>query len=153
MLTKLRAAPRTYVNLLIVMLLGGLWHGAYYTFIAWGALHGIALAVERALGMHTDLPADGTPRTRPGQTPGARSNQTRWRGRGVRAAWFFVVQAIVLVAWVFFRSATFEDATAFLRNLATFDFGPLPAWALAGSLFLLPLVALHIWTWLLERST
>src|SRR5207248_3065055 len=41
---------RTYVNLMTVMVLGGLWHGAGLTFIAWGALHGAALAVERALG-------------------------------------------------------------------------------------------------------
>ncbi len=121
---------RTYVNLLLVMLLGGLWHGAHYTFLAWGALHGIALAVERALGMH-------------------REGGSIWRG--TRAAWFLVVQAVVLVAWIFFRSDTFEGATTFIGNLARFDFRPLPTWALAGSAFLLPLVALHIWTWLVER--
>ena len=43
---------RTYVNLVAVMVLGGLWHGAAYTFIVWGALHGIALAAERGLGLH-----------------------------------------------------------------------------------------------------
>ena len=41
---------RTYVNLALVMLLGGLWHGAAWTFVAWGALHGLLLAVERARG-------------------------------------------------------------------------------------------------------
>jgi alginate O-acetyltransferase complex protein AlgI len=39
---------RTYVNLMITMLLGGLWHGASWTFVAWGGLHGAGLAVERA---------------------------------------------------------------------------------------------------------
>jgi D-alanyl-lipoteichoic acid acyltransferase DltB (MBOAT superfamily) len=38
---------RTYRNLLIVMILGGLWHGAAWTFVAWGLLHGVGLAVER----------------------------------------------------------------------------------------------------------
>jgi alginate O-acetyltransferase complex protein AlgI len=121
---------RTYVNLLLVMVLGGLWHGAYYTFIVWGALHGIALAVERALGLHRE---EATVR------------------RGVRALWFIVVQAVVLIAWIFFRSDTFAEAIGIVGNLATLDFGPLPAWSLVGSLFLLPLVALHAWSWLVER--
>jgi alginate O-acetyltransferase complex protein AlgI len=121
---------RTYVNLMLVMLLGGLWHGAYYTFIAWGALHGLALAIERAFGLHREGDAS----------------------RGVRAAWFLVVQVVVLVAWIFFRSETFVGATTFVANLARLDFKPLPGWALTGSLFLLPLVALHAWTWLLERG-
>jgi D-alanyl-lipoteichoic acid acyltransferase DltB (MBOAT superfamily) len=40
---------RTYINLLLTMLLGGLWHGASFRFILWGALHGIALAVHKAI--------------------------------------------------------------------------------------------------------
>jgi alginate O-acetyltransferase complex protein AlgI len=42
--------PRTYVNLMITMLLGGLWHGASWTFVVWGGLHGAYLALERWLG-------------------------------------------------------------------------------------------------------
>ena len=38
---------RTYVNLLVTMLLGGLWHGASWTFVIWGGIHGTGLAVER----------------------------------------------------------------------------------------------------------
>src|ERR1043165_6514312 len=41
---------RTYVNLLVVMILGGLWHGANWTFVCWGTLHGVALAFEKWLG-------------------------------------------------------------------------------------------------------
>ncbi|MFN0059580.1 MAG: MBOAT family O-acyltransferase [Planctomycetota bacterium] len=48
-----RGRLRTYVNLFVTMLLGGLWHGASWNFVAWGALHGVALAVERALGQRT----------------------------------------------------------------------------------------------------
>ena len=122
---------RTYVNLLVVMVLGGLWHGAAYTFLIWGAIHGAALAVERLLGLHTD------------------------RGIArpiVRGAWFAVVQAVVLIAWVFFRSDSVEGATAFVGNILTFDFEALPSWCLIGSLFLLPLVGLHAWTWAEERQ-
>ncbi len=58
------------------MLLGGLWHGAAYTYIVWGALHGGALAVERMLGLHQDR---------------------GWTGHAaVRAVWFLVVQGVVL---------------------------------------------------------
>ena len=45
------SVPRTYVNLIIVMFLGGLWHGAAWTFVVWGCIHGVALAIERAIGM------------------------------------------------------------------------------------------------------
>ena len=50
-----RGAPwRTYVNLSLTMLLGGLWHGASWTFIVWGALHGFGLAVTRFFQRHTE---------------------------------------------------------------------------------------------------
>ena len=69
-----RISPRrTYVNLLAVMLLGGLWHGAAYTFIAWGAIHGTCLAVERLVGLHRGLPTDA-------------GRQQRQRGEDVDAA-------------------------------------------------------------------
>ena len=45
-----KGPARTYVNLIVVMLLGGLWHGANWTFVAWGAYHGTLLAFERFLG-------------------------------------------------------------------------------------------------------
>ena len=116
---------RTYVNLLVVMLLGGLWHGAAYTFIIWGAIHGVALAVERALGLHHD------------------------RGIGrfwiVRAGWFVVTQVGVLVAWVFFRSNGYQHATVFVRNLFALDFVMPPFWMWVGTLFLLPIVVHHAW--------
>ncbi|MBO13116.1 MAG: hypothetical protein CMJ68_20470, partial [Planctomycetaceae bacterium] len=89
-----RGPSRTYANLAMVMLLGGLWHGAAWTFVAWGALHGTALAVERALGkqsLYDRLP------------------------RPVRVTITFLVVAI---GWVFFRSNSLSDAGDFLRSLA-----------------------------------
>jgi alginate O-acetyltransferase complex protein AlgI len=60
-----RGPTRTYANLLIVMLLGGLWHGAAWTFVAWGAWHGTLLVVERWLrSRRPDRPlAPGVPLT------------------------------------------------------------------------------------------
>lgn len=115
----------TYVNLLVVMLLGGLWHGAAYTFIVWGAIHGVALAVERALGLQHD------------------------RGIGrfpiVRVGWFVITQWVVLIAWVFFRSDGYLNATVFVRNMFALDFVLPPFWMWVGTLFLLPIVVHHAW--------
>jgi alginate O-acetyltransferase complex protein AlgI len=126
-----RGPLRTYVNLMLVMVLGGLWHGAAYTFIVWGALHGGALAVERLMGLH------GT---------------SGWAGRWpVRVAWFVVVQALVLTAWVFFRSRSLDEATRFVSNIAAMDGWALGRMEWVGVLFLAPLVALHAFTWMQER--
>src|SRR5205807_9010286 len=43
---------RTYINLMIVMFLGGLWHGAAWSYAIWGSFHGLALAVEKFLGVY-----------------------------------------------------------------------------------------------------
>lgn len=123
---------RSYVNLMLVMVLGGLWHGAAYTFIVWGAIHGAALAVERALGLQHDRGVG--------------------RSAAVRAAWFVVAQAVVLVAWIFFRSDSLPGALTFAGNIATLDFSMPPTWMWVGTLFLAPLVIHHVWVWSEERA-
>jgi alginate O-acetyltransferase complex protein AlgI len=85
---------RTYVNLFLVMLLGGLWHGAAWNFVLWGAMHGFLLAVERMNG---------------------RSPLYSWLPAGARVGVTFVV---VLVSWVFFRAADLPSAIAYLRDMA-----------------------------------
>jgi alginate O-acetyltransferase complex protein AlgI len=81
---------RTYVNLILVMLLGGLWHGANWTFIAWGAYHGALLAFERFRDK--------------------RSLFQQWP-RPVRVAVTFV---LVLFSWALFRSANLHEAMTYL---------------------------------------
>jgi alginate O-acetyltransferase complex protein AlgI len=81
---------RTYVNLIVVMLLGGLWHGANWTFVAWGAYHGVLLALERSRG---------------------KRGVYAWCPRPARVAVTFV---LVLVSWVLFRSANLHDAAVYL---------------------------------------
>jgi D-alanyl-lipoteichoic acid acyltransferase DltB (MBOAT superfamily) len=76
---------RTYRNLALTMLLGGLWHGAAWNFVLWGGIHGAALAVERALG----------------RLRGPHPSRPRWWWRAGR---WLLTQHIVLVAWVFFRA-------------------------------------------------
>jgi alginate O-acetyltransferase complex protein AlgI len=119
---------RTYVNLLTVMLLGGLWHGAAWTFVVWGALHGVALAVERAFGLH-----------RPGRSP------------IIAAGWWLVVQTVVVVAWIFFRSDHVAGAWQFVVNIARLELAAPNEVIRFGSLFLVPPVVMHLWRLLEER--
>ncbi len=63
-----RGRVRTYVNVMITMLLGGLWHGAAWTFVAWGALHGAGLVVERARHEWRSAPVGAEPDHRRSQS-------------------------------------------------------------------------------------
>jgi alginate O-acetyltransferase complex protein AlgI len=120
---------RTYRNLLITMTLGGLWHGASWTFVIWGALHGLFLIVHRLFR--------GFCESRP---------RLRWllestAGTAARVALTFLC---VSVGWVFFRAQSFEAAAVLLSRLAGAPGGqsePLAAYGLA--LTLLVVVACH----------
>ncbi len=81
---------KTYRNLLLTMLLGGLWHGAAWTFVAWGLLHGGGLAIERAIDERSIEPV----------------NQKPFR-RFLRG---FLTFHLVCAGWVFFRSVDMERA-------------------------------------------
>jgi D-alanyl-lipoteichoic acid acyltransferase DltB (MBOAT superfamily) len=94
---------RTYVNLMITMLLGGLWHGASWTFVIWGGIHGTGLAVERwARDRRVRL---GLPELRP-------SRARTWAAR-------LVTFNVVCLAWVFFRADSFGSAIDVLTRLFT----------------------------------
>jgi len=95
---------RTYVNLLVTMLLGGLWHGANWTFVIWGGLHGFGLALERILSGKREIPVS---RNLP--------------GRCIRRG---VVFTFVCVSWIFFRSQTLTGAFGQLRALFTWNWQP-----------------------------
>ncbi|HET9644027.1 MAG TPA: MBOAT family O-acyltransferase [Burkholderiaceae bacterium] len=86
---------RTYVNLMLTMLLGGLWHGASWTFVVWGGLHGAYLVGHRLL-------VAALTRWGLGQTAKA---QKALSNVGVPLTFL-----LVLVTWVFFRAASFGDA-------------------------------------------
>jgi D-alanyl-lipoteichoic acid acyltransferase DltB (MBOAT superfamily) len=92
----------TYRNLMLTMLIGGLWHGAAWTFVVWGGLHGGALAWER-WRRERRSPADATRRT---------------TGRHVWAA-RIVTFHFVCFAWIFFRSDSFGAAWDMIERLFT----------------------------------
>lgn len=95
------SAARTCVNLMITMLLGGLWHGAAWTFVIWGALHGFYLVVHR---LWSSIPWPLLVRMR-------RTAAWQWTAR-------LLLFHAVCLGWVFFRSPSFAIAFAMLRQLA-----------------------------------
>jgi D-alanyl-lipoteichoic acid acyltransferase DltB (MBOAT superfamily) len=97
-----RGPVRRYANLLATMGLGGLWHGAGWTFLAWGLLHGTFLCLHHAWAAAA---------ARLGIGPGA-------GGRPRRAAGVLLTFVAVTVGWVFFRAATFDGAGRILAGMA-----------------------------------
>lgn len=97
-----KGAVRRYANLLVTMLLGGLWHGAGWTFVIWGGLHGLALVAHQGWR---------SVRQRAGQ------DLTR-SGRFGRAASMAATFVFVVVGWVFFRADTVDAALAILGGMA-----------------------------------
>ena len=77
----------TYRNLMLTMLLGGLWHGASWNFVIWGGYHGALLGLERVVGRKHF------------------QEQPHWLAYPFRAVVTFV---LVCIGWVFFRAATFQ---------------------------------------------
>ena len=89
-------AARRYLNLMVTMLLGGLWHGAAWTFVIWGGIHGIYLLVNHAWR------SGRGPRAVPGRAYAAR----------------LLTFTGVVVAWVFFRAESVDTAVHLLRSMA-----------------------------------
>lgn len=83
-----RGKFKTYRNLLLTMVLGGIWHGANWTFVVWGMWHGGLMAIERALG--------------------AKHRETVWP----KAIAWPLTMVLVILGWVVFRAETLSDAAA-----------------------------------------
>jgi D-alanyl-lipoteichoic acid acyltransferase DltB (MBOAT superfamily) len=92
---------RTYINLLITMLLGGLWHGAAMRFVLWGGIHGVALAVHKAMLPLFPHPTGATMR------------------RPMRVLGIATTFIIVCFGWVFFRAPSMEVAGQVLSQIFT----------------------------------
>lgn len=109
---------RTYINLMITMLIGGLWHGASWTFVAWGGLHGLYLWIEKALTERRTKTAD----TPTGDVPepviatASMAPAIKIKNKGFIGA--LLTFLLICVTWVFFRAATFGQAWALLRSMA-----------------------------------
>jgi alginate O-acetyltransferase complex protein AlgI len=120
-----RGRIREHVNLFITMLLGGLWHGPAWHFVAWGGMHGGALSVERLLGLRSER-----------KSPLATS------------IWFVIVQTTVIMTWVVFRCPDIPTASRFLHSMfLASDLGSLRPELLVGLIFASPVLVHHLsWT-------
>lgn len=116
---------RTYVNLFLVMFLGGLWHGAAWSYAIWGTAHGVMLALERFTGV--------------GRTDPAKLNW--WR----RALGVAVTFHVVSLLWLLFQLPDIRHVGAYVRCLFTNPGGALPQYLFVIALFGLPVVLHHGW--------
>lgn len=120
---------RTQRNLVLTFLLGGLWHGASWRFVAWGALHGTYLVAERwfvyLLG----------PRVGAVAVPRWMQGAGRWIAR-------LIVLHGVCLSWVFFRAETFADGWMLLGNLGD--------WHTPSTLMSMPIVAIMVLAYLIQ---
>ncbi len=110
---------KTYRNLMLTMLIGGLWHGANWTFVIWGAIHGVGLAIERFLRSIV---------------PGLQGSEDRMLSHDASLrAWVrrVFVFHLVCLSWIFFRAPSIQDAFSFLGGVGRFSWVPEYATALA----------------------
>ena len=92
---------RTYANLMTTMLLGGLWHGASWTFVVWGGLHGLYLAAERWLTARV-------------------GDRKIWKKLPMQVLLALVTYFLVNITWVFFRATDFAAAWRMIVTMLTF---------------------------------
>jgi D-alanyl-lipoteichoic acid acyltransferase DltB (MBOAT superfamily) len=115
---------KTYRNLLLTMLLGGLWHGANWTFVIWGGLHGGGLAMERKLTRGINA---------------ARSKLPRWAKR-------ILIFHFVCLSWIFFRAPSLGAAWQMLKGLGVWSWRPeFPAAFLFLAIFSIPLLLVDLY--------
>jgi len=121
-----KGGTRTYINLMVTMLLGGLWHGARWNFVLWGAYHGVLLVICHALGV-----GKGETRARPVVVLG-------------QIALTFL---LALGGWLLFRVASMDQLGAIVENIATnFRWTPDLHFYVRPTLTMFALlVAYHVW--------
>lgn len=122
-----RGAARRYANLLMTMILGGIWHGAGWTFALWGVLHGVYLVINHAWHAF---------RRRAGFPPGEPHPVGAWLGRATTLL-------AVIVGWVLFRAESLDAARLILAGMIGLNGLTLPP-ELAGRLAHLPIDFLDI---------
>jgi len=114
---------RCYWNIMVTFLVSGIWHGANWTFVIWGLIHGVCQVVEKMLGLQ----------------------KCETNNPFIKTARIAVTFAVVTIAWVFFRMPTLEDGWGVVSNMVTFGNVDLSyanhTWALIVSMSMCILVA------------
>lgn len=112
-----KGKTRTYVNLMITMLLGGLWHGAAWTFVIWGGLHGIYLAIHKFILGNKKIPES--------------YRYDSLQGLGKYLVKVIFLNILVLITWLFFRAKTFGEAAYFIERFIYWERGDFDARVIA----------------------
>ncbi len=170
------SSAKTYRNVMLTMLIGGLWHGASWTFVIWGGIHGTGLAVERwwRLRRADRPPRAPSPAPAPAVAVGvlAASSSTRKGRFGGRkpkdvspavvpeavtgpSHWLAVAVTfnVVCLAWVFFRSPDLSTAFAMLGQLNDWGPAPLVTWAVVAAIVAgMSTQFLPPWVWLVAQQ-
>lgn len=119
-----KGTRRTYVNNFITMLVGGLWHGAAWRFVFWGAMHGAGLAVHKASKPWLKRCGDSWP---------------------VKALSWFITMAFVMAMWVFFRADSWGDAVTVIGSVfRNFDLSYALPFAAARTLWLILMLVIIV---------
>lgn len=110
---------RTYWNILLTFLVSGIWHGANWTFIFWGVMHGIAQCVEKMLGLNKPV-----------------------QKLLVTIPRILLTFAVVTIAWVFFRMPTVQDGFTVIRHWFTFGIPYIEVMTITHAVFAIAIVAI-----------
>jgi alginate O-acetyltransferase complex protein AlgI len=132
-----RGHLRTYVNLIVVMLLGGLWHGASWSFMVWGGAHGICLALERLFGVKGEA---------------IRQHPHGVMGMVISGIRIFLIFNIVSFLWLLFQLTDIRQVGAYLHELLKFQSGSSPQITFIVLFFGLPIILYHFWGMIRERG-
>lgn len=127
---------RTYGNLMAVMLIGGLWHGAAWSYMIWGGAHGLFLAIERMFG------------ARKRENRAARAGKEAPRGFAVGCVHLIQVLItfnLVSLLWLLFKLPRFDEAVIFIQHLYHWKGGVQLPLIFPIAIFSAPLVAYHLW--------
>jgi alginate O-acetyltransferase complex protein AlgI len=131
-----KGALRTYANLILVMLLGGLWHGAAWSFMIWGCAHGICLAAERLFGVKVE---------------GERVAMLEsWKVENLTKGFvaivrIFLIFNLVSLLWLLFQLPNFKDVLLYLHELSLLRQGGSPQILFTVVFFGMPVILYHFW--------
>lgn len=126
-----KGTVRTYVNNFLTMLIGGLWHGAAWKFVFWGAMHGVGLAVHKMC------------------KPWLKKVPDNWLT--IFLSWLITFVYVSLL-WVFFRAASFEDSVLIIRNIfVDFEWNQFPQFFEARMVWCIMMIVLIIFHFIPQR--
>ena len=125
---------RLYMNLFIVFMVSGLWHGPNWTFVVWGAMHGIFIIIERLL--HID-------------TTGNEQDQSGTALRSVRTVFTF---CLVTLAWIFFRAENLQKAVSIVSQIAHLSFSDSVHLGLNAAELIFSFLLIALLYWVEKRS-